>query len=71
MAEIDIDGRIAQANGRLKSAKVGIAIARQGDRLYLRGTFPPKPDSDKKTALLPLNKWDIVLKFTPTCITTG
>lgn len=50
MAEIDIDGRIAQANGRLKSAKVGIAIARQGDRLYLRGTFPPKPDSDKKIA---------------------
>jgi integrase len=48
MAEIDIDGRIAQANGRLKAAKVGIAITRQGDRLYLRGTFPPKPDSDKK-----------------------
>jgi integrase len=48
MTKNDIDGRIAQANGRLKSAKVGIAIVRQGDRLYLRGTFPPKPDSDKK-----------------------
>jgi len=49
MAQTDIDGRIAQANGRLKAAKVGIAITRQGDRLYLRGTFPPKPDSDKTT----------------------
>lgn len=50
MAQNDIDGKIAQANGRLKAAKVGIAIQRQGDRLYLRGTFPPKPDSDKKSA---------------------
>lgn len=50
MTEKDIDGKIAQANGRLRSAKVGIAIQRQGDRLYLRGTFPPKPDSDKKSA---------------------
>jgi integrase len=48
MAQNDIDGRIAQANGRLKSAKVGMAIERKGDRLYLRGIFPPKPDSDKK-----------------------
>ena len=48
MEQNQIDGRIAQANGRLKSGKVGISIQRQGDRLYLRGTFPPKPDSDKK-----------------------
>jgi integrase len=47
MAQKDIDGRIAQANGRLKSANVGVSITRQGDRLYLRATFPPKPDSDK------------------------
>lgn len=40
---VDIDGRIAQANGRLKIAKVGIAIERRGDRLWLRGTLPPKP----------------------------
>ena len=50
MTKNDIDNRIAQANGRLRSAKVGIAIAKQGDRLYLRGTLPPKPESDKKTA---------------------
>jgi hypothetical protein len=42
-----IDGRIAQANGRLKAAKVGAVIARLGDRLTIRATFPPKPDSDK------------------------
>jgi hypothetical protein len=45
MTEKDIDGRIAQSNGRLKAANVGIAIQRQGDHLYLRGTFPPKPNS--------------------------
>lgn len=43
----EIDGRIAQANGRLKAAKVGAAIARVGDRLTIRATLPPKPDSDK------------------------
>lgn len=42
---IEIDGKIAQANGRLKAAKVGIRIERQGDRLWLRGTFPPKPNA--------------------------
>jgi len=47
MNQKDIDGRIAQANGRLKSANVGVSITRQGDRLYLRATFPPKPNSEK------------------------
>lgn len=41
------DGRIAQANGRLKAAKIGVKIERIGNRLYLQGTFPPKPDSTK------------------------
>jgi len=44
---LDIDGRINQANGRLKAAKVGIAVERRGDRLWLRGTLPPKPNSDQ------------------------
>jgi hypothetical protein len=44
---VEIDGRISQANGRLKSAKVGVAIERQGDRLWLRATLPPKPGSGK------------------------
>jgi len=43
----DLDGKIAQANGRLKAAKVGVSIERHGDRLYLRATFPPKPNSKK------------------------
>lgn len=40
-----IDGRIAQANGRLKAAKVRVSIERRGGMLWLRGTFPPKPGS--------------------------
>lgn len=42
---IEIDGKIAQANGRLKTANVRVKIQRQGDKLWLRGTFPPKPNS--------------------------
>lgn len=37
------DGRVNQANGRLRSAKVGVVIEVHGDRLYLRGTLPAKP----------------------------
>ena len=44
---MEIDGKLAQANGRLKSAKTGIAIERRGGRLWLRGTLPPKPNSGK------------------------
>lgn len=40
-----IDGRINQANGRLKSSHVGVTIERRGDRLWLRGTLPPKPSA--------------------------
>lgn len=39
----DIDGRIAQANGRLKASKARVSIERRGGTLWLRGTFPPKP----------------------------
>lgn len=44
---VTIDGRLAQANGRLKDSKVGVTIEIKGGRLYLRGTFPPKPNDDK------------------------
>jgi hypothetical protein len=44
------DGRIAQANGRLKASKVGVAIEQIGDRLALRATLPPKPNSDRIVA---------------------
>jgi hypothetical protein len=31
----------------LKAAKLGIRVAQRGDRLSLRATFPPRPDSNK------------------------
>ncbi|MCU0551859.1 MAG: site-specific integrase [Leptolyngbya sp. Prado105] len=34
-------------NQRLKAAKLGVRIAQRGDRLSLRATFPPRPDSGK------------------------
>lgn len=42
-----MEGRLAQANGRLKSANVGVSIGIKGNRLYLRATFPPRPDSGR------------------------
>ena len=44
---MDIQGKINQANGRLKSSKLGVAIQKIGNRLYLRATLPPKPTSKK------------------------
>lgn len=45
---MDISGKLAQANGRLKAANVGVTIEQQGDRLRLRSTFPPRPGSSRK-----------------------
>lgn len=42
---MDFEARLAQTNGRLKSAKVGVTVEVMGDRLYLRSTFPPRPGS--------------------------
>lgn len=39
--------RLKQVNVRLKSAKIGIAVFRKGNRLYLRATLPPKPGIDR------------------------
>ncbi|MEB3218047.1 MAG: integrase, partial [Nostocales cyanobacterium 94392] len=44
---MDISVRLAQANGRLKNSNIGIAIEQRGNILWLRGTFPPKPNSGK------------------------
>jgi integrase len=41
------DKQITSANARLKSAKTGITIEPKGDRLTLRATLPPKPNSGK------------------------
>lgn len=45
---MDISGKIAQANGRLKAANVGVKIEQRGDRLALRATLPPRPGSTKQ-----------------------
>lgn len=42
-----MDGRISQANGRLKNAQVGVQIEQRGNRLILRATLPPRPNSSK------------------------
>lgn len=41
------EGKIAQANGRLRAGNLGVQIQQIGDRLYLRATLPPKPESRK------------------------
>ncbi len=44
---LDIEERIRQINARLKAGKVGVSVQHRGDRLCLRGTFPPRPNSTK------------------------
>jgi hypothetical protein len=44
---MDIQGKLNQANGRLRSTKVGVTIKIKGNRLYLQATCPLKPDSSK------------------------
>ena len=41
---------LAKANARLKAAKIRVRIREKkgSDRLYLRGTLPPKPGSDRE-----------------------
>jgi hypothetical protein len=42
-----IDPRLERINQRLKAAQLGVMIERRGTRLSLRGTFPPRPGSDR------------------------
>jgi len=44
-SKLAIDRQIAQINQRLKLARLGLQIERRGDRLGLRGTLPPRPQS--------------------------
>ncbi|MDX2240172.1 MAG: site-specific integrase [Leptolyngbyaceae cyanobacterium bins.302] len=46
----NLEGRLAQANGRLKSDHVGVAIETKGNKLVLRATFPPKPGSERDSS---------------------
>ena len=38
---------LRQVNARLKAGKIGVTILPKGNRLYLRGTLPPRPASLK------------------------
>ncbi len=42
-----LDRAIAALNTRLKAARLGLQVECRGDRLSLRGTLPPRPDSTK------------------------
>jgi len=52
MAKKTTDTLLAEANERLKAGKIRVRIAprAESDRLYLRATLPPKPDSSKTSA---------------------
>lgn len=45
---MNISGKLAQANGRLRSGRVGVTIEQNGRKLQLRATLPPKPSGKKK-----------------------
>ncbi len=42
-----IDHQITKVNQRLKAAQLGFQIERRGQKLSLRGTLPPRPDSPR------------------------
>ncbi|NET39612.1 MAG: site-specific integrase [Cyanothece sp. SIO1E1] len=44
---MEISGKLAQANGRLKSARVGVRIEQSGGKLRFRATLPAKPGSSR------------------------
>ncbi|MBF2036120.1 MAG: site-specific integrase [Leptolyngbyaceae cyanobacterium T60_A2020_046] len=43
-----LDDSITKVNARLKAAQLGLIIERRGNKLALRGTLPPRPDSDRQ-----------------------
>jgi integrase len=47
---MDFRERLNRCNGRLKAAQIPVRVQQIGDRLYLRGTFPPPPGSTKDRA---------------------
>lgn len=49
-----VSKKLEQANQRLKVGKIGVKIYQRGDKLSLRGTFPPKPNSSKTK---PFQQW--------------
>ncbi len=47
MSKLVKNPEVDKLNQRLKAANLHIAVEQRDDRLYLRGTFPPKPGSGK------------------------
>lgn len=43
----DIEQKLKAANGRLKANYCGVSIYKINKRLYIRGVFPPSPNSGK------------------------
>ena len=60
---MDFDKKLAEANAKLKAAKTGVAIARKGNRLWLRATLPPKPHINKSKSYQ--QEISLFLKTTP------
>jgi integrase len=53
-----LDDPLRVVNGRLKAARLGLALERRGETLVLRGTLPPRPGSDRQRPYqqrIPLN----------------
>lgn len=46
---MNFEGRLKQANARLRLARAGLVIQQVGERLCLRGTFPPRPGSSRES----------------------
>ncbi len=44
---MDISAKLDQINAQLRTQLVGVAIGQVADKLHLRATLPPKPDSDR------------------------
>ncbi len=44
---MNFEGRLKQANSRLRLGRCGVSIEVAGKRLCLRGTLPPRPGSSK------------------------
>ncbi|MGI8502065.1 MAG: site-specific integrase [Hassallia sp.] len=47
---MEFSEQLAEVNNRLKAARIGVAVVRNNNRLYLRATLPPKPNSNKSKA---------------------
>ncbi|MEO0825401.1 MAG: site-specific integrase [Cyanobacteria bacterium J06635_15] len=47
MPVFDVNRQIDQVNARLKAAQLGLVIERRGIKLNLRGTLPPRPESNR------------------------